>query len=183
MLMTIIQNPCDQARSTKAIVAIAYGKGIVCCEQYEGQMTGQLFASFITEKFDRVFANSANPRGKLFLQDGDPSQNSKVARDAMAKIGTRLFSTPPRIPDLNPIENVFHLINRQLQTYALEHNIVHETYEQFSTRVKNTLENFPVISTIDNIIELVDQRVNSMIKGKGQRLRYYSSFIVKCGYL
>ena len=108
------------------IVAIAYGKGIVCGEQYEGQMTGKLFASFITEKFDRVFANSANPRGKLFLQDGDPSQNSKVASDTMAKIGARLFSIPPRSPDHKPIENMFHLINRQLQTYALEHNIVHE---------------------------------------------------------
>ena len=58
------------------IVAIMYGKG----EQYEGQMTGKLFATFITEKFDRVIANSDNPQGKLFLQDGHPSQNSKVAR-------------------------------------------------------------------------------------------------------
>ena len=83
-------NPCDQARTTtamawhkksdgsggkmvKVFVAIAYGHGVVLCEQYEEQLTGQIFEDFVREYFENAFENSSNPRGKLSLQDGDPS--------------------------------------------------------------------------------------------------------------
>ena len=35
--------------------------------------------------------------------------------------------SPPRSPDINPIENMFHLIRRQLTEDALQHNIIKET--------------------------------------------------------
>ena len=45
----------------------------------------------------QVFERSANPRGKLFLQDGDPpSQNSKKSKKALEEIGARKFSIPAR---------------------------------------------------------------------------------------
>lgn len=59
--------------------------------------------AFITEHFPGMFANSSNPKGKLFLQDWDPSQNSKAAIDAMDSINCRVFKIQPRSPDLNPI--------------------------------------------------------------------------------
>ena len=114
-------NPCDQARSTtamawhkkseglalkcttkgkkegsggkmvKVFVAIAYGHGAVLCEQYEEQLTGQFFADSVREHFENAFENSSNPREKLFLQDGDPSQNSLKAKNAIFDIGARMF--------------------------------------------------------------------------------------------
>ena len=59
------------------VVAVAYNKGEICCEQYLGNMNGQLFADFIRENFPQMFRHSANPKVKFFLQDGDPSQNSQ----------------------------------------------------------------------------------------------------------
>ena len=56
----------------KVLIAIAYGHGAVLCEQYEGRLTGQFFEEFVREQFENAFENSSNPRGKLFLQDGDP---------------------------------------------------------------------------------------------------------------
>ena len=43
----------------------------------------------------------------MFLQDGDPSQNSKLSKQALKSIGTTKFDIAPRSPDLNPIENVY----------------------------------------------------------------------------
>ena len=196
-------NPCDQARSTTAMVwrkkseglalkctakgkkegsggkmvkvfeAIAYGHRAILREQYEEQLKGQFFADFVRERFENVFENSSNPRGKLFLQDGDPIQNSLKAKNAIFDIGARMFSIPPRSPDNKPIENFFHLVKKQLNRDALEENITQESYQQFSDRVKETILNFPV-ATIDNIIESMDKRMNMIIKKKGQRLRYYS---------
>ena len=109
-------------------VAIAYGHGAVLREQYEVQLTGQFFANFVREYFENAFENSSNPRGKLFLQDRDPSQNSLKAKNAIFDIGARMLSIPPRSPDINPIENFFHLMKKQLNKDALEQNITQESY-------------------------------------------------------
>ena len=72
--------------------------------------------------------------GKRFVQDGDPSQNSAAARRAFSQVGAFTFSIPPRSPDLNPIENLFHLVSKQLQKDALDMQITRETFAQFSDR-------------------------------------------------
>ena len=134
-------------------------------------MTGQFFVDFLREHFEKVFENSSNPQGKLFLQDGHLSQISLKAKNAIFDIGARMFSILPRSPDIDPIENFFNLVKKQLNRDALEQNITQESYRQFSDRVKETILNFPV-AAIDNIIESMDKRMNIIIKNKGQRLRY-----------
>ena len=54
------------------MAAIAYGKGLIGAEQYHGRINAEKFSSFIREHFASMFKKSANPRGKLFLQDDDP---------------------------------------------------------------------------------------------------------------
>ncbi|XP_028419243.1 uncharacterized protein LOC114545017 [Dendronephthya gigantea] len=125
------------------IAAIAYGKGFVLCEQYNGKLNGQSFADFIRENFPRVFSSCSHSKGKLFLQDGDPSQNSKKANDAMHVVGARKFSIPPRSPDINPIENIFNLVKSKLNSDAIEKNIQYENFKTFSERVNETMEKFP----------------------------------------
>ena len=153
------------------IVAIAYGKGVVLSEQYSGNINADMFAQFVLDNFPDTFERSANPQGKLFLQDGDPSQNSRKAKNAIDAIGARKFDIPPRSPDMNPIENVFNNVKMELHKQALEQNIKHETLEQFSSRVKTTLENFPS-DVIDRTIDTMDKRMMMVIKAKGKRIKY-----------
>ena len=98
-------NPFDQARAPRAMVwrkpgqgldfgftakgshegtggsvahfmaAIAYGKGVIAAEQYFGRINADTFSSFVREHFASMFKKCPNQKGKLFLQDGDPSQN------------------------------------------------------------------------------------------------------------
>ena len=63
--------------------AIAYGKGIVLCEQYHGKLNCQSFANFVREHFPRLFATCSIPKGNFFLQDTDRSQNNRRARDGV----------------------------------------------------------------------------------------------------
>lgn len=85
-------NPLDEARSTKNMtwrkrdkglvpsctakgsdvdsggkvahfmVAIAYMKGVILCEQYEGRINGDMFASFVKNHFPATFEKNANPK-------------------------------------------------------------------------------------------------------------------------
>ena len=109
-----------------------------------------------------------------FLQDGDPVQNSALAKRAFKDVGALVFSIPPRSPDLNPIENLFHLVSKQLEKDTLEMEISYEDFGQFSKRVKDTSMNFPK-NTIDKIIESMNKRVVTIIENRGQRLKYWFS--------
>ena len=70
---------------------------------------------------------------------------------AVYVIGVRMFAIPPRSPDISPVENLFHLLQKELTKQALERKIRHETFTEFSSRVKDTISNFSA-STIDKII-------------------------------
>ena len=161
----------SSGKTANFFVAIAFDKGVISCEQYHSKLTGKMFAEFVKEHFSCVFRNSANPRGKLFLQDGDPRQCSKVARKAMDRLGCRMFPIPARSPDINPIENIFHLVRKQLQDDALRHRIMKETFAAFSERIKCTMKNIPV-ETINKTILSMNRRMQLIVNGKGNRTKY-----------
>ena len=72
---------------------------------------------------------------------------------------------------MNPIENLFHLVTNQLEKDALELEISHESFQEFSDRVKKTMLNFPK-HKIDNIIKSMGKRVGMIVKRRGERLKY-----------
>ena len=115
-------------KSVHFLVSISYSKGVISCEQYQ-KMTGNYFATFIKDKFRNILQQSNNPDGNFFLQDGDPSQNSKAAKNELSKLGIVCFSIPPRSPDINPIENLFHLVDVQLKHDAFCQSITKESEE------------------------------------------------------
>ena len=85
---------------------------MIFAEQYE-KLNGKSFAQFITTYFNDIFFRSGK-NVKRWLQDGDPSQNSALAKNAMKDMDAELFSIPPRSPELNPIENVFSFVKKEL---------------------------------------------------------------------
>ena len=89
----------------------------------------------------------------------------------MEKLNVHLFNIPPRSPDINPIENVFHLLDRKLKNDAVSNNITRETFTEFCERVQNTLHNFPA-DKIDKIIDSMPKRMREIVKCHGERLRY-----------
>ena len=153
----------------KMIVAISHGKGAVIQETYE-HMNGEYFAEFLKNNFD-IMVQSAEKDSRLWVQDGDPSQNSKVARAAMESVNAQLFSIPPRSPDMNPIENIFSIVKRKLNEDAISQKICIETKDEFETRIKRTIESLP-LSIIDNTIESMYKRMQMIIDCKGDRLKY-----------
>lgn len=153
----------------RLIVAISYKKGIIKCEPYE-KMSGQYFANFIRDNFDEMFDDAAKD-STTWVQDNDPSQNSALAREAMKYVRCNLLSIPARSPDMNPIENIFHLANNKLCKDAIAKRIEKETFEQFQERVIQTLYEIPS-ATIDKTIASMDSRLRMIVQNGGIRLKY-----------
>ena len=139
-------------------VAIAYKKGVICCDKYTQRLNGEFFASYIRNRFPSHFQASANPRAMRFLQDGDPSQNSTKVQRALQDVGALLFRIPARSPDLNPIENIFNIVSAKLERDVLLKQIKHKTFEQFFDRVEKTLCNIDP-KLIDRTTELMNKRI------------------------
>ena len=90
---------------------------------------------------------------------------------AIEKVGAKVFKIPARSPDLNPIENFSNTITMKLNNDAVEKQITRESINEFSLRVKKTMESFSS-DQIDKIIESMDKRITAVIKGRGQRTKY-----------
>ena len=82
-----------------------------------------------------------------------------------------LIEIPPRSPDLNPIENFFHLVRVRLKDDALQLKITKETFEEFKARVIRTIYSIPV-NIINKTIASMPQRLQQIIDNKGCRIKY-----------
>lgn len=158
-------------KMAKFFVAFAYGKGVVKCKRYEGSIDGAKFAHFVRTEFPSMFKKSPKPQFRVFLQDGDPSQNSAIAKAEMKKLRCSIFTIPARSPDLNPIENMFHLCGKAIRSEAIRKRITKESYAQFCNRVRATVMKFSK-DTIDKSIESMPKRIQAVIDSKGARTKY-----------
>lgn len=136
-------------------------------------MDGDFFAEFIRHYFNICFARCGPKQNgrRLFLMDNDPSQTSKAARKALDDIEAELHRIPARSPDLNPIENIFHLVKTSLEREAISLNITSETFEHFSARVLKTFDNLSV-DLVDRTITSMANRVEAVIRSRGDRIKY-----------
>ena len=103
------------------------------------KMDGPYFAGFICCHFPILFDitrinGDADP--KLFVMDDNPSQTSAVVKKALNKIGAKMQVIPPRLPDLNTIENLFHIVHKKMEAEILEKNITYQSWDEFVDRVK-----------------------------------------------
>ena len=157
-------------RVARFMVGMSYGHGVVLCEQYH-HLDGKYFKSLVQREFPRMFRVCNKQGPKRFIQDGDPSQNSAIARAAWMRMGANLVSLPPRSGDIHFVENIFHIVKTSLREDALNRNITHETFEQFSERVATTIKSLDG-RLIDKTIESMNKRIDLIIKNKGQRTKY-----------
>ena len=153
----------------KLIVAISHRKGVVCCVPYK-KMDGNYFSTFIKAHFNKTFKKSGKV-SRIFLQDGDPSQNSAVAKRQMRKSNAVLFPIPPRSPDINPIENFFNNVQKKLDCDAIKYDITVEEKTDFETRVIETMYSMNT-AVIDKTIESMGKRMHDIIKRNGRRTKY-----------
>ena len=150
---------------TSFLVGIGYNKGVVLCEPLTNRMNSTYYTSIVRRTFRAALKKTLGPKAKHTFVNGDPSQNSKLSKQAIARIGGKTFTIPTRSPDINPIENLFNQAQGKLKKQA------RETREEFSNRVQNLPESFS-IEAIDKIMESMPRRIDMILKRHGQRIKY-----------
>ena len=121
-------------------MARAYNKGVIPYEQYFTRLSGGTMVYTTREHFPSMFERSANKGAKPFFQDGCPIQNSVATKRVYDEIEAFVFCISLRSPNLNWIENVFHLVNKEIQKDTIKRNVTEETFTSFSQRVKRLIQ-------------------------------------------
>ena len=142
-------------------MGIGYNKGVVLCEPLTNRMNDTYYASIVRRTFQAALKKTLNPEAKRIFVYWDPSQNSKLSKQAIARIGRKAFNIPARSPNINPIKNLFNQVRGKLKKQAREQKITTETREEFSNRVRNLLESFS-IEAICKIIESMPRRIDKL---------------------
>ena len=159
-------------RRIHILVGISSGSGVVLVEEYT-KMQGHYFAKYVQNTLHSKLLELAEMKGReqlIFVMDNDPCQASKVALDAVDECGLQFPSIPPRSPDINPIENVFHIIKLALKKEAMEQKMSKESFLQFKERVIKHLKNCDVF-TIDRTLTLLPNRLKILSRNKGYRIK------------
>ena len=72
---------------------------------------------------------------------------------------------------LNLSKTFFLLVTKTLRKQVVKDNIVRKTYDEFVTRVRETILSF-IIAKLDRINEPMNKRVTLIMKDKGCRISY-----------
>lgn len=112
-------------------------KGVILADVYE-KMSRRYSSDLIARKFLTIFRRVGKTRQKIFVMGNRPSQTSAMSMDTLQELAIELKRNPPRSPDLNPIENLFHVVKRRLREDAINKTIIKETFDEFVVRVKST---------------------------------------------
>jgi hypothetical protein len=129
-----------------------------------------VFDTFLQES-KRLFTSQGMASCKL-QQDNDPTHPKVAARKVAAWNGSplkgfrvELFSWPPHSPDLSPIENVWGIVQRQVDAMGCKN------FKEFEQAVLEKLKHFPR-QTLVKMYNSMNKRMELVIKANGDRITY-----------
>jgi len=87
--------------------------------------------SSLRNMFTRVDKSSLS-----LFHNGDPWALMLLGLGRHLELTANWFSISERFPDLNPIENLFNLVRKELNKQALSRNISTESFQEFLIHTK-----------------------------------------------
>lgn len=101
----------------------------------------------------------------VFMQDNDPKHTAKKTREFLSDSNILMLDWPPQSPDLNPIENLWHLVD-------IENSKNNKTNQnQFYEALVHSWDNINP-ELLKKLVESMPRRLEAVIKANGGNTKY-----------
>jgi transposase len=162
-------NPTKKFKGGKVMIwgCITYeGVGIAC--KIDDILDAELYSEILRhELMDTIDYYEMDSAEIIFQQDNDPKHRSHKAQDALDEIGLDVMEWPAQSPDLNPIEQYWKHLKKQMR----ERKKVYATKEELWEAMQEELD---VVNKelCQKLIASMPERVQAVIKAKGGYTKY-----------
>ena len=136
---------------------------MVCFEQ---NLTAELFTSFLEDlkkDADRLYRR----RIYRLCMDKDSKHTAKKSLEYMEDAQINCCADwPPRSPDLNPIENIWGLMEKELKKLHITNSY------HLKQALKNIWSRLKTPERLRNLINSMSNRMKDLVASKGSKINY-----------
>jgi transposase len=132
-----------------------------------GIMNAQKYIEQLQQSMTPKLESWFPARDGIFMQDGAPCHTAKACKAYLEQAGIVTLEWPGNSPDLNPIENIWGLVKRQLATMTITNKQqLHQELQKF------WCQDSKIQQHIRKSIDSMPRRIEAVIKAKGGHTKY-----------
>lgn len=104
------------------------------------------------------------------MHDNAPPHVAMKTRGYLERKGiTTMEWPPPMSPDLNPIENVWSILQKEVYK---ERKVFKNTTDLWDDAITSAWHALPLLETFQNLYNSIPSRVIKVLEEKGERIKY-----------
>lgn len=131
----------------------------------EGKMTADSYIQIVNENLEESVERMGLGMNFVFQQDNDPKHTAKKSAKFFKDCRIKLLDWPPQSPDLNPIENLWGLMEQKVERK------VRKDKKAFLKELNQIWQSYNG-SFIRKLVMSIRKRLKAVIKAKGGHTKY-----------
>lgn len=133
--------------------------------EIEGIMTADRYIDIINENLEESLLKMGLEESFIFQQDNDPKHTARKSTAFFKANRIKLLEWPPQSPDLNPIENLWSILDRQVDKGEVTNKT--KLFKALNEAWQNIDETY-----LHNLVESMPRRLQAVIQAKGGHTKY-----------
>lgn len=128
-------------------------------------MTADVYIDIINENLEESLLKLGLENNFIFQQDNDPKHTAKKSQTFFRSCRIKQLEWPPQSPDLNPIENLWAILDNRVDKCGITNK------NSYFEALQLAWENLDS-QHLQNLIGSIPRRLQKVIEAKGSHINY-----------